>query len=355
MKSLKLSLIGLILSSSFVASADGSESGGGGGGILCANSRYQQPMSLLEIYEAKRGLLPFVEPLKFSNNNVNTATDAINRLEEINPYFANDVRLAFEHIFNRPGQGPISRPGFRVRPPSDTVQPLIEEGCRLVGLGEYIDSYETDRLFIDPEYISMLPPVEKEAFKTHEAIYFVLRKYETADNSLETRIINATLYSDQKLQKLSAKPTGAKNSYYCHRERRLDSAQYWTASSEEKFYIHDLGNFYELVPLTVGSWDAHGTDDNRRFNFIFRGSVRVTDADVDKEGTGLAKRFKMNVKSRWTARKLAVHIVDIAPVKSGRDTVNLQVELEFLHDGDSGYTGSNLRNVSPDPVTCEKY
>jgi hypothetical protein len=319
-------LIGSMLLPTFARAAEGGQSGGGGGAILCAG----QAPKLLELWEAEKGLLPFKSPLNILRSTApveQQIQDALKRLNQTNPVLGALVSQSYSQL-RLPGRI-SSRKDLRVKPPTDTMQPFYEKGCELVGIGDYNDSFNI--LSVDADYLAKMSNTDQAAFWTHEAIYFALRNISKNTNSVLTRFINAHLYSNAKIERLSTKPINAKVSLKC-----LTSDESLTHVS---FYLHTDGNEITLVPENIFE---------RLDGSIFTPSKMVRVRDHIHRVMGGFASFERNETVMSKNTELAKLLIRIGQDVSPSELYAINGFVTISHGKSSGgeWTSVNIADIS---------
>jgi hypothetical protein len=161
----------------------GHEHGNGGGAIVCRDTQNQiLSVELLDLWEARKLGKPLILGENLPTSEL--LSWAARQISQNNPLLGARVRNAI--YANQEILTPIPT-GTQLVPPIDTLHWMMEVGCRLESVAQYMSFPEGHQLFIDTSLFKKMPPLDQAALWLHEAIYKVLRENDQDQDSLRTR------------------------------------------------------------------------------------------------------------------------------------------------------------------------
>jgi len=205
-----LIFLGFLLLTRF-AQAGGSIQSGGGKGILCGST-----LATLDLFEARqRGLGILPGSGDFEADIGSFGAETYKHIADSNAGF--DSPQLAEMLRKEMHDSIISHfrsipKGQRLPLTGDATLPPLPDNCSAVQIAIYA---ENGSIYLDADYWSMLPPIERVALVVHEWIYYRARQYGGALNSDESRRVLGLIFSGKNPEPLLSPIWNADHIAWC--------------------------------------------------------------------------------------------------------------------------------------------
>ncbi len=186
-------LMGMMLLCSVTAFAD-NEKGNGGGIHHCPDRSAGQQFEFYDLYEGKnaRPERPIPVYLKAYGTADKMIEDAIKKLADVNPVFAELVEIQLEYIALA---GSVKRVNKKLKLVPDANYLWVDEDCSYQQLANWRE--KDNRLYVRESFMAQMEksPLDLAAFKMHETIYKAARLVQEQTSSDKVRELVAYLFS----------------------------------------------------------------------------------------------------------------------------------------------------------------